>query len=70
MSQLDLTSLTRQQLATLLWELKGTPAAASVYRALRAREPKVTIAASDPDWQRKTDEALRNSLGIETRSPQ
>ncbi|MBW4618049.1 MAG: hypothetical protein KME17_01525 [Cyanosarcina radialis HA8281-LM2] len=64
MTHLDLTSLTKQQLTALLWELKGTPAVYPIYQELRTRSPKVTIAISDPDWESKTDEALKQALGI------
>lgn len=64
MTHLDLASLTKQQLTTLLWDLKGTPAAHPLYEELRTRSPKVMVRASDPDWERKTDEALKQALGI------
>jgi hypothetical protein len=64
MTHLDLTSLTKQQLTALLWELKGTPAVHPVYQEFRTRSPKVTIKISDPDWESKTDEALKQALGI------
>ena len=70
MTQLDLTSLTKQQLNALLWELKGTPAVYPIYQELRTRSPKVTIKMSDPDWESKTDEALRQALGIAKHSGQ
>ncbi len=68
MTYLDLTSLTKQQLNTLLWELKGTSAVHPIYEELRTRSPEVTIKISDPDWESKTDEALKLSLGIATPS--
>jgi ABC-type Fe2+-enterobactin transport system substrate-binding protein len=64
MTHLDLTSLTKQQLTALLWELKGTPAAHPIYQELRTRSPKVMIEFSDPDWERKTDEAIKQALGL------
>lgn len=64
MTHLDLTSLNKQQLIALLWELKGTPAVHAVYQELRTRSPKITIKISDPDWENKTDEALKRVLGI------
>ncbi len=64
MTHLDLASLTKQQLTSLLWDLKGTPAAHPLYEELRTRSPKVTVKASDPDWERKTDEALKQALGL------
>lgn len=68
MTHLDLTSLNRQQLTALPWELKGTPAVHSIYQELRTRSPKITIQASDPDWEKKTDEALKQAFGIAQRS--
>lgn len=70
MTHLDLTSLTKQQLTALLWELKGTPAAHAVYQEFRTRTPKVTIKISDADWESKTDEALKQTLGIAQPSDQ
>jgi hypothetical protein len=70
MTQLNLTSLTKQQLTALLWELKGTPAAHPIYQELRTRSPEVTIEISDPDWESKTDKALKQALGIPTFSSQ
>jgi hypothetical protein len=64
MTQLDLASLTKQQLTALLWELKGTPAAYPIYQELRTRPSEVTIKLSDPDWESKTDEALKQRLGM------
>jgi hypothetical protein len=68
MTHLDLTTLDRKQLTALLWELKGTPIVHSIYRELRTRSPKVRINISDPDWDNKTDEALKQALGIDQRS--
>lgn len=65
MTHLDLASLTKQQLTALLWNLKGTPAVHPIYQELRTRSPKVTIKISDPDWENKTDEVLKQALGIE-----
>ncbi|MEB3338731.1 MAG: hypothetical protein VKJ46_14775 [Leptolyngbyaceae bacterium] len=70
MTHLDLTSLTKQQLTALLWDLKGTPAVHPIYQELRTRSPKVTIKISDPDWESQTDEALRQALGIAKYSEQ
>ncbi|WP_299490279.1 hypothetical protein [Acaryochloris sp. IP29b_bin.137] len=70
MTHLDLTSLDKRQLISRLWELKGTPAVHAVYQELRTRSPKMTIKISDPDWENKTDEALRRALGITQRSGQ
>jgi hypothetical protein len=70
MTHLDLTSLNKQQLTALLWELKGTPAVHSIYQELRTRPPEVTIKPSDPDWEAKTDEALKRVLGIVKHSGQ
>lgn len=67
MTNLDLTSLNKRQLAALLWELKGTPAARPVYLELRSRSPEVRVEASDLDWDSKTDEALKQALGITAR---
>jgi hypothetical protein len=64
MTHLDLTSLTKQQLNALLWDLKGTPAVHPIYQELRTRPPEVTIKLSDPDWESKTDEALKQAIGI------
>jgi hypothetical protein len=64
MTHLDLTSLTKQQLNALLWDLKGTPAVHAVYQELRTRPPEVTIKLSDPDWESKTDDALKQAIGI------
>jgi hypothetical protein len=64
MNQLDLTSLSKQQLTALLWDLKGTPAVQPIYQELRTRSPEVTIKLSDPDWESKTDEALKRVLSI------
>lgn len=64
MTQLDLASLTKQQLTALLWELKGTPAVYPIYQELRTRPSEVTIKLSDPDWESKTDEALKQRLGM------
>ncbi len=64
MTQLDLTSLTKQQLTALLWDLKGTPAVHPIYQELRTRPSEVTIKLSDPDWESKTDEALKQVFGI------
>ncbi len=66
MTHLDLASLTKQQLTALLWELKGTPAAHPIYQELRTRTSEVTIKLSDPDWENKTDSALKQALGITT----
>ena len=66
MTQLDLTSLTKQQLTNLLWELKGTPSVHPIYQELRTRSPEVTIKISDPDWEQKIDEVLKQALGIST----
>jgi hypothetical protein len=66
MTQLDLASLTKQQLTALLWELKGTPA----YEELRTRPSAVTVKVSDPDWEVKTDEALKQVLGTTQHSGQ
>lgn len=68
MTHLDLTALDKKQLNVLLWELKGTPAVHSIYQELRTRSPKVTIKISDPDWDNKTDEALKQALGIAQQS--
>jgi hypothetical protein len=70
MTHLDLTSLNKQQLTALLWDLKGTPAVHSIYQELRTRPPEVTIELSDPDWESKTDEALKRALGIVKHSGQ
>jgi hypothetical protein len=70
MTHLDLTSLDKQQLTALLWDLKGTPAVHSIYQELRTRPPEVTIELSDPDWESKTDEALKRALGIVKHSGQ
>ncbi|KAI9133823.1 hypothetical protein [Acaryochloris sp. CCMEE 5410] len=64
MTHLDLTSLDKQQLIALLWELKGTPAVDAVYQELRTRSPEITIKISDPDWENNTDKALKQALGI------
>jgi hypothetical protein len=64
MTQLDLTSLSKQQLTALLWDLKGTPAVHPIYQKLRNRPPEMTIKLSDPDWESRTDEALKRVLGI------
>jgi|GEM_PF-967905 len=64
MTHLDLASLDKQQLTALLWELRGTPAVHSIYQELRTRSPEVTITISDPDWENKTDEALKQALGL------
>jgi lipoate synthase len=66
MTYLDLTSLTKQQLTALLWELKGTPAVHPIYQEIRTRSPEITIEISDPDWESKTDEALKQALGLAT----
>jgi hypothetical protein len=68
MTHLDLTSLTKQQLTALLWDLKGTPAAHPIYQELRTRPLEVTIKLSDPDWESKTDEALKRVVGVATNS--
>ncbi len=70
MTHLDLTYLTKQQLTALLWELKGTSAVHPIYQELRTRSPEVTIKILDPDWESKTDEALKQALGIATPSTQ
>ncbi len=70
MTHLDLASLDKQQLTALLWELKGTPAVHAVYQELRARSAEVTVKISDPDWEHKTDEALKRALGIAQHSGQ
>lgn len=70
MTHLDLTSLTKQQLSALLWDLKGTPAVDPIYQELRTRPPEVTIKLSDPDWESKTDEALKQVLGLSKHSGQ
>jgi hypothetical protein len=69
-TQLDLTSLTKQQLTALLWDLKGTPAVYPIYQELRTRPSEVTIKLLDPDWESKTDEALKQVLGIAKHSGQ
>lgn len=68
MTHLDLTSLTKEQLIVLLWKLKGTSSAYSIYQELRTRSPEVTIKFSDPNWEEKTDQALKHALGIATSS--
>lgn len=70
MTQLDLTSLTKQQLTALLWDLKGTPAVYPIYQELRTRPSEVMIKLLDPDWESKTDEALKQVLGIAKHSGQ
>lgn len=70
MTQLDLTSLTKQQLTALLWDLKGTPAVYPIYQELRTRPSEVTIKLSDPDWESKTDEVLKQVFGIAKHSAQ
>jgi hypothetical protein len=70
MTHLDLTSLNKQQLTALLWDLKGTPAVHSIYQELRTRPPAERIELSDPDWESKTDEALKRVLGIVEHSGQ
>lgn len=70
MTHLDLTSLTKQQLTALLWDLKGTPAVHPIYQELRTRSPEVRVELSDPDWESKTDEALKQALGIAEHSNQ
>ncbi len=70
MTHLDLISLTKQQLTALLWDLKGTPAVHPIYQELRSRPPEVTVKLSDPDWESKTDEALKQVLGIAKHSGQ
>jgi hypothetical protein len=70
MTHLDLTSLNKQQLTALLWDLKGTPAVHPIYQELRTRSSEVTIKLSDPDWESKTDEALKQVLGITKHSGQ
>jgi hypothetical protein len=70
MTQLDLTSLTKQQLTALLWDLKGTPAVHPIYQELRTRPSEVTIKLSDPDWESKTDEVLKKVFGIAKHSAQ
>ena len=70
MTHLDLSSLDKQQLTALLWELKGTPAVHAIYQELKNRSPEVTIKISDPDWEQKTDEALKRALGIPLSSGQ
>ena len=64
MVHLELAHLNKQQLTALLWELKGTPAVQAVYQELRTRSPDVTVKISDPDWDNKTDEVLKQALGI------
>jgi hypothetical protein len=64
MTHLDLASLTKEQLTALLWDLKGTPAVYPIYEELRTRPSSITIKLSDPDWEVKTDEALKQTLGI------
>jgi hypothetical protein len=70
MTHLDLTSLNKQQLTALLWDLKGTPAVHPIYQELRTRPSEVTIKLSDPDWESKTDEALKRVLSINKHSAQ
>jgi hypothetical protein len=40
------------------------------HQELRTRPPEVTIELSDPDWESKTDEALKRALGIVKHSGQ
>jgi hypothetical protein len=70
LTQLDLASLTKQQLTALLWEMKGTPAVYPIYEELRTRPSAVIVKISDPDWEVKTDEALKQVLGIKQHSGQ
>jgi hypothetical protein len=70
MTHLDLTSLNKQQLTALLWDLKGTPAVHPIYQEFRTRPSEVTIKLSDPDWESKTDKALKRVLGIAKHSGQ
>jgi hypothetical protein len=65
-NEMDPASLTKQQLTALLWELKGTSAAYPIYQELRIRTSDVMIKLSDPDWENKTDKALKQALGITT----
>ncbi|PZD72159.1 hypothetical protein C1752_03976 [Acaryochloris thomasi RCC1774] len=64
MAHSNLTSLDKQQLTTLRWELKGTPAVHAIYQELKTRSPEVTVKISDPDWENKADKALKQALGI------
>ncbi|NJK63601.1 MAG: hypothetical protein HC921_13760 [Synechococcaceae cyanobacterium SM2_3_1] len=48
----------------LAWDLRGTPAVQPVYQELGSRSPKTMIHPSDPDWERKSHEALKRAMGI------
>jgi hypothetical protein len=61
-NQLDLSQLTTRQLINLLWEVKGTPQAQSLYQELSSRPPKFTLESDDPDWEAKMSEHLRSTL--------
>ncbi len=49
----------------LAWDLRGTPAVQPVYQELGSRPPKTMIHPSDPDWERKSQEALKRAMGID-----
>lgn len=51
--QLDLSKLTTKQLTQLLWTLKGTPQAQSLYRELSHRTPRFSLKPDDPEWEDK-----------------
>lgn len=61
---LDLATLTNNQLVSLAWELRGTPAVQPVYAELGSRPWRGHIAANDPDRDAKIDQALREAFGI------
>jgi hypothetical protein len=57
-NDVNLSTLTKQQLWTLLWQTKGTPEAQPLYAELSRRQSTSTLKPDDPDWEVKMTERL------------
>jgi hypothetical protein len=57
-NDVNLSTLTKQQLWTLLWQKKGTPEAQPLYAELSRRQSTSTLKPDDPNWEAKMTELL------------
>jgi hypothetical protein len=57
---MNLSELTTQQIADLLWVLKGTPQAQALYEEYSSRPSKSCITPDDPDWEAKVKASLQS----------
>jgi hypothetical protein len=57
-NDVNLSTLTKQQLWKLLWQTKGTPEAQPLYAELSRRQSTSTLKPDDPDWETKMTERL------------